>query len=62
MGVIRPGLVISRKVNESFAIFVDKTRVDVFVNAISRGKTSLRIVAPDHVDILRTELLNNDKK
>lgn len=62
MGVIRPGLVISRRVDESFAIFVDSTRIDVFLNAVNRGKASLRIVAPDYVDILRTELLNKEKE
>jgi sRNA-binding carbon storage regulator CsrA len=62
MGVIRPGLVISRRVDESFAIFVDRTRIDVFLNAVNRSKASLRIVAPDHVDILRTELLNKEKE
>ena len=47
MGVIRPGLVISRRVDESFAIFFVSTRIDVLLNAVNRGKARLRIVAHD---------------
>jgi len=62
----KPGLVIGRKVGESFVIFVDDMEIDVILDKVQYNRASIRIIAPKDIEISRSELLeeydDNDSK
>ena len=49
------GLVLHRKVGEEVVFWFENTEVVVIVEQASGGRCTLRIVAPDHVQIVRAE-------
>lgn len=53
------GLVISRKVGESFTVGND---VIVSICDMRAGKVRLRIVAPKHIAIVRSEIIERARK
>jgi carbon storage regulator CsrA len=55
---IQPGLVLTRRLGESFVCFAGEEEIEVIVAEISDKRTvRLRIVAPKSVDIERSENL-----
>lgn len=53
----KPGLVIGRRVGESFVIFVGDKEIDVILDKIQYNRASIRIIASKDVEISRSELL-----
>lgn len=52
------GLVLHRKTGEEIVFWTDDMEVVVIVEQASGGRCTLRIVAPDHVRIVRAENLS----
>ena len=52
-------LVLTRREDESITLITDQGKIEVIVTKINKSQVQIAIVAPDEVEIVRTELLGD---
>ncbi len=54
---LQPGLVLTRRPGESFVCFAGDDEIEISVSEVHGKTVKIRILAPRHIDIERTENL-----